>query len=163
MKSEKLVTKNNTTLYFGIFGGIFALIIGYLGIGFHLVYLPPVVAAVITIIIFTKKIDSLKPKTRTVTKYILFGFFIAFSTLFLAALSGSAVLFIMSLLEFLNSGIFKFGLNYFDAESYSFVEYFSKEGMKYLLAPMYWVLIGGLMPSLIFGLIYGLTKCRSKN
>jgi len=155
------VAENNTTLYFGITGGIVALIIGYLGIGFHFVYLPPVIAAVITIIIFTRKIDSLKPKNRTVKKYILFGFFIAFSTLFLAALSGSVALFFMSLLEYLDSGIFKFGLNYFDAESYSFVEYFSKEGIKYLLAPIYWVITGGLIPSLIFGLFYGLKKCRS--
>ena len=66
---------NNTTLYFGITGGIAALILGYLAIGFHLIYLPPVLAAIVTIVLFTKKIDSLKPKKRSKAKSIFFGFF----------------------------------------------------------------------------------------
>lgn len=152
---------NNTTMYFGITGGIAALTIGHIAIGIQLEYLPSAIAVMLVIILFARKIDSLKIKKRSLLNSIFFGVFIALSTLFLSALAGSIIMFVMSLLDFAFPNI-DLSMNTFDSSDISFIKYISSEGMQYLLPPFIFTMSGGFIPALILGLFYGILRNRQQ-
>ena len=145
-------------LLFGIFIAVIALLLGFLNLGFYVVYMPPLLVAFFTIIFFVKNINVIREKSNYIISNILFGFLIAWSTLFFSAISGSLSLLFIANLEFLYPTVFHFGLTTFDAYSDDFNEFFFNDGIKYFLSPLIWGLLIGFIPSLLFGLFYSLSR-----
>lgn len=145
-------------LLFGIFIAVVALILGFLNMGFYVVYMPPLLVAFFTVIFFVKNINVIRERSNYIISNILFGFLIAWSTLFFSAISGSLSLLFIANLEFLYPTVFHFGLTTFEAYSNDFNEFFFNDGIKYFLSPLIWGLLIGFIPSLLFGLIYSLSK-----
>ena len=102
-------------LLFGIFIAVIALLLGFLNLGFYVVYMPPLLVAFFTIIFFVKNINVIREKSNYIISNILFGFLIAWSTLFFSAISGSLSLLFIANLEFLYPTVFHFGLTTFEA------------------------------------------------
>ena len=145
-------------LLFGIFIAVIALLLGFLNLGFYVVYMPPLVIAFLTIIFFVKNITVIRERSNYIVSNILFGFLIAWSTLFFSAISGSLSLLFIANLEFLYPTVFHFGLTTFEAYSSDFNEFFFNDGIKYFLSPLIWGLLIGFIPSLLFGLFYSLSR-----
>ena len=145
-------------LLFGIFIAVIALLLGFLNLGFYVVYMPPLLVAFFTIIFFVKNINVIREKSNYIISNILFGFLIAWSTLFFSAISGSLSLLFIANLEFLYPTVFHFGLTTFEAYSSDFNEFFFNDGIKYFLSPLIWGLLIGFIPSLLFGLFYSLSR-----
>ena len=145
-------------LLFGIFIAVIALLLGFLNLGFYVVYMPPLLVAFFTIIFFVKNINVIREKSNYIISNILFGFLIAWSTLFFSAISGSLSLLFIANLEFLYPTVFHFGLTTFEAYSSDFNEFFFKDGINYFLSPLIWGLLLGFIPSLVFGLFYSLSR-----
>jgi len=148
-------------MYFGLTGGIVALTVGHIAIGFRLEYLPPALTVIIVILLFTRKIDSLKSRKKSILNSVFFGIFIALSTLLLSALAGSIVMFMMSLVDFLYPKI-DLSMTTLDSSDVSFIKYLTSEGIQYLFSPFYSVVLGGFIPASIFGIFYGIIRNRQQ-
>jgi len=146
------------TLIFGIFIATIALILGFLDLGFYIIYIPPVLIACFTIIFFVSNINIIRKKSNFIISNVLFGFLIAWSTLFFSAISGSLSLLFIAYLEFLYPTVFSFGLTTFEAYSDNFDQFFYHDGIKYFLLPLIWGLLLGFVPALLFGLFYGMRE-----
>jgi hypothetical protein len=145
-------------LLFGVFIAVIALLLGFLNLGFYVVYMPPIIITFFTIIFFVKNINVIREKSNYIISNFLFGFLIAWTTLFFSAISGSLSLLFIVNLEFLYPTVFNFGLTSFEAYSNDFYEFFFNDGLKYFLAPLIWGLLIGFIPSIIFGMFYSLSK-----
>ena len=145
-------------LLFGIFIAVISLILGFLNLGFYVIYIPPVLIAYYTVIFFVKNINIIREKSDFIISNVLFGFLIAWSTLFFSAISGSLSLLFIAYLEFLYPTVFHFDLTTFEAYSDNFDQFFYHDGIKYFLLPLIWGLLLGFVPALLFGLFYGMSK-----
>jgi hypothetical protein len=145
-------------LFFGIFISVIVLILGFLNLGFYAVYLPPMFVAFFTVLFFVKNINIIREKSDYIANNILFGFLIAWCTLFFSAISGSLSLLFIANLEFLYPTVFHFGLTSFEAYTDNFDQFFYHDGIKYFLSPLIWGLLIGFIPSLVFGLFYSINK-----
>jgi len=146
------------TLIFGIFVATIVLILGFLNLGFYIIYIPSVLIAYFTVIFFVSNINIIRKKSDFIISNVLFGFLMAWSTLFFAAISGSLSLLFVAYLEFLYPTVFSFGLTTFDAYSDNFDQFFYHDGIKYFLLPLIWGLLLGFIPALLFGLFYGMRE-----
>ena len=145
-------------LLFGIFIAIIALTLGFLNLGFYIIYIPPVLIAYFTVIFFVKNINIIRNKSDFIISNVLFGFLVAWSTLFFSAISGSLSLLFIAYLEFLYPTVFQFDLTTFEAYSDNFDQFFYHDGIKYFLLPLIWGLLLGFVPALLFGLFYGMRE-----
>ena len=145
-------------LLFGIFIAIIALTLGFLNLGFYIVYIPPVLIAYFTVIFFINNINIIRKKSDFIVSNVLFGFLVAWSTLFFSAISGSLSLLFIAYLEFLYPTVFQFDLTTFEAYSDNFDQFFYHDGIKYFLLPLIWGLLLGFVPALLFGLFYGMRE-----
>jgi len=145
-------------LIFGIFIAVIALTLGFLNLGFYIIYIPPVLIAYFTIVFFVKNINIIREKSDFIISNVLFGFLVAWSTLFFSAISGSLSLLFIAYLEFLYPTVFQFDLTTFEAYSDNFDQFFYRDGIKYFLLPLIWGLLLGFVPALLFGLFYGMRK-----
>jgi len=145
-------------LIFGIFIVVIALTLGFLNLGFYIIYIPPVLIAYFTIVFFVKNINIIREKSDFIISNVLFGFLVAWSTLFFSAISGSLSLLFIAYLEFLYPTVFQFDLTTFEAYSDNFDQFFYRDGIKYFLLPLIWGLLLGFVPALLFGLFYGMRK-----
>ena len=146
----------NKALFFVISIFLVAVTLAVLNLDFYLVYLPPILVAFFTIVLFVNNINIIREKSKFIINNILFGFLIAWLTLFFSAITGSLSLLYVATLEFLYPTVFPFGLTSFEAYSNEFSTFFFKDGLKYFLAPLIWGLLIGFIPALLFGVIYGL-------
>ncbi len=145
-------------LLFGIFIAFIALTLGFLDLGFYIVYIPPVLIAYFTVIFFVNNINIIRKKSDFIVSNVLFGFLVAWSTLFFSAISGSLSLLFIAYLEFLYPTVFQFDLTTFEAYSDNFDQFFYHDGIKYFLLPLIWGLLLGFVPALLFGLFYGMRE-----
>ena len=145
-------------LLFGIFIAIIALTLGFLNLGFYIIYIPPVLIAYFTVIFFVNNINIIRKKSDFIVSNVLFGFLVAWSTLFFSAISGSLSLLFIAYLEFLYPTVFQFDLTTFEAYSDNFDQFFYHDGIKYFLLPLIWGLLLGFVPALLFGLFYGMRE-----
>ena len=145
-------------LLFGIFIATIALTLGFLNLGFYIVYIPPVLIAYFTVIFFINNINIIRKKSDFIVSNVLFGFLVAWSTLFFSAISGSLSLLFIAYLEFLYPTVFQFDLTTFEAYSDNFDQFFYHDGIKYFLLPLIWGLLLGFVPALLFGLFYGMRE-----
>lgn len=145
-------------LLFGIFIAIIALTLGFLNLGFYIIYIPPVLIAYFTVIFFINNINIIRKKSDFIVSNVLFGFLVAWSTLFFSAISGSLSLLFIAYLEFLYPTVFQFDLTTFEAYSDNFDQFFYHDGIKYFLLPLIWGLLLGFVPALLFGLFYGMRE-----
>lgn len=145
-------------LLFGIFIAVIALTLGFLDLGFYIIYIPPILIAYFTVIFFVNNINIIRNKSDFIISNVLFGFLVAWSTLFFSAISGSLSLLFIAYLEFLYPTVFQFDLTTFDAYSDNFDQFFYHDGIKYFLLPLIWGLLLGFVPALLFGLFYGMRE-----
>jgi len=145
-------------LLFGIFIATIALILGFLDLGFYIIYIPPILIAYFTVIFFINNINIIRKKSDFIVSNVLFGFLVAWSTLFFSAISGSLSLLFIAYLEFLYPTVFQFDLTTFEAYSDNFDQFFYHDGIKYFLLPLIWGLLLGFVPALLFGLFYGMRE-----
>ena len=145
-------------LLFGIFIATIVLTLGFLDLGFYIIYIPPILIAYFTIVFFVKNINIIREKSDFIISNVLFGFLVAWSTLFFSAISGSLSLLFIAYLEFLYPTVFQFDLTTFEAYSDNFDQFFYHDGIKYFLLPLIWGLLLGFVPALLFGLFYGMRK-----
>ncbi len=145
-------------LLFGIFIATIALTLGFLDLGFYIIYIPPVLIAYFTVIFFVNNINIIRKKSDFIVSNVLFGFLVAWSTLFFSAISGSLSLLFIAYLEFLYPTVFQFDLTTFEAYSDNFDQFFYHDGIKYFLLPLIWGLLLGFVPALLFGLFYGMRE-----
>jgi len=164
-------------LLFGIFIATIALILGFLDLGFYIIYIPPILIAYFTVIffinniniirkksdfivsnVFINNINIIRKKSDFIVSNVLFGFLVAWSTLFFSAISGSLSLLFIAYLEFLYPTVFQFDLTTFEAYSDNFDQFFYHDGIKYFLLPLIWGLLLGFVPALLFGLFYGMRE-----
>lgn len=156
MNKSTLISKPALTV--GFFAAALALSIAASILGFQLVFAPALIVSISTLFVALYQLDRFKPKHNS---FIINWFFcVAFTWLVLAActLAGSITNFILASMEFYFSEIFKFRLIISTSDNYSFQDFFMREGLSYLLAPSFWVLLVGLLPSLIFGTIYSIFR-----
>ncbi len=145
-------------LLFGIFIATIALTLGFLDLGFYIIYISPVLIAYFTVIFFVNNINIIRKKSDFIVSNVLFGFLVAWSTLFISAISGSLSLLFIAYLEFLYPTVFQFDLTTFEAYSDNFDQFFYHDGIKYFLLPLIWGLLLGFVPALLFGLFYGMRE-----
>ena len=145
-------------LLFGIFIATIALILGFLDLGFYIIYIPPLLIAYFTVVFFINNINIIRKKSDFIISNVLFGFLVAWSTLFFSAIAGSLSLLFIAYLEFLYPTVFSFGLTTFEAYSDNFDQFFYHDGIKYFLLPLIWGLLLGFIPALLFGLFYGMRE-----
>ncbi len=145
-------------LLFGIFIATIALTLGFLDLGFYIIYIPPILIAYFTVIFFINNINIIRKKSDFIVSNVLFGFLVAWSTLFFSAISGSLSLLFIAYLEFLYPTVFQFDLTTFEAYSDNFDQFFYHDGIKYFLLPLIWGLLLGFVPALLFGLFYGMRE-----